>query len=140
MGSPTRLDKEDHRLTWGPNGCAVADESSFVRFLNYAQTEDDKGSRFRRQQYLYKIQAYVIAALAVQNASGSRYSNFLKENIFKPLGIQDSITDNCELEACLNKAHGYAKLEDSSILKIDTAGWTENENSPTSRLSESVAP
>ncbi|GAW10767.1 hypothetical protein ANO14919_001020 [Xylariales sp. No.14919] len=117
-------------VAWGPNGCAVVDESSFVQLLNHAQTEDQEGPRFRRKQYYYSNQAYAVVALAVQNVSGSRYSDFLEENIFKPLGMHDTVAGDRGIEACHNKAHGYAKLQDGSFTKIDTSSWTDDKNSP----------
>ncbi|RYP70452.1 hypothetical protein DL769_004962 [Monosporascus sp. CRB-8-3] len=118
-------------LVWGPNGSVTVDESSYVRFLNQSFVKDDEEPRSSRKQYYYSSQAYAVVALAVQNASGRRFSDFLQERIFKPLGMQNTITDAYDLEACHNRAHGYAKLRDQSYVKIDTDSFTNSNDSAT---------
>ncbi|KAI1326296.1 beta-lactamase/transpeptidase-like protein [Xylariaceae sp. FL0255] len=120
-------------VCWGPNGCSIVDESSFIECLNHAsaRAHGEDVSRFPKKQFYYNNQAYGAVALALQNSCGRRYADFVKERIFDPLGMKDTITDMGDLENHPNAAHGYVTLEDGSFAQVESSLFTDNKNSPT---------
>lgn len=65
------------------------------------------GSKFR-----YSNSGYALLALIIQEASGQTYAEFLKANIFDPLGMSNSVAYEKGISTVPNRAFGYAKNGD----------------------------
>jgi CubicO group peptidase (beta-lactamase class C family) len=78
------------------------------------------GSQFR-----YCNAGYVILGLIVEAVSGRRFNDFLKENIFKPLGMSHTVFYQREDYGDKNRAIGYTKRE---------SGFERTDQSTTSSL------
>ena len=67
-------------------------------------------------RYQYSDAGYVMLALIIEKVSGQKYSNYLKTNILKPLGMKTTLViDNPKIEIP-NRAFGYLKDENSWTL------------------------
>ena len=59
--------------------------------------------------YRYSNSGYALLALIVEAASGSSFARFLEENIFRPLGMSDSVAYEQGISTVSNRAYGYRK-------------------------------
>ncbi|KAF7557275.1 hypothetical protein G7Z17_g774 [Cylindrodendrum hubeiense] len=116
-------------LLLGPRGSVASEEYGFVDFLNHSPTENEEGQRFN-SWWLYNNFTYGLVGLAVQEASGQRYSDFVRARILDPLGMNDTAVSQEEVDKISNQAHGYAKLENGDYSKIDTANFTTGHHTP----------
>jgi CubicO group peptidase (beta-lactamase class C family) len=58
------------------------------------------------EQMIYNNSAYFLAGLIIEKVSGKTYADYVEENFFKPLGMDNS--SYCSNEAIWkNRAHGY---------------------------------
>jgi len=58
------------------------------------------------EQMIYNNSAYFLAGLIIEKVSGETYSDYIEENFFKPLGMDNS--SYCSNQAIWkNRAHGY---------------------------------
>jgi len=93
-----------------------------VLFILRQQTKGDfpPGSQFH-----YSNSAYALLALIVENVSGKTFPAFVKEKIFNPLGMTNSIAYVAGLSWVPNRAYGYAD---------GTSGWELSDQSVTSAV------
>jgi CubicO group peptidase (beta-lactamase class C family) len=71
-------------------------------------------------EFRYSNTAYCLLALIVEKVSGMAYSDYLKTNIFQPLGMRNSTVWN-ENEKILNKATGYQYDDTTKTFKPSDA-------------------
>jgi len=76
-------------------------------------------------QYKYSNTGYAILALIVEKISGQDYGLFLKENIFKPLKMKNSVAFEAGKSTIPNRAFGYS---------LDNGSWVETDQSLTSAV------
>ena len=76
-------------------------------------------------QYKYSNTGYAILALIVEKISGQDYGVFLKENIFKPLKMKNSVAFEEGKSTIPNRAYGYSS---------DNGSWVETDQSITSAV------
>jgi CubicO group peptidase (beta-lactamase class C family) len=76
-------------------------------------------------QYKYSNTGYAILALVVEKISGQDYGVFLKENIFKPLKMKNSVAFEEGKSTLPNRAYGYS---------LDNGSWVETDQSLTSAV------
>jgi CubicO group peptidase (beta-lactamase class C family) len=76
-------------------------------------------------QYKYSNTGYAILALIVEKISGQDYGLFLKENIFKPLKMKNSVAFEAGKSTIPNRAYGYSSGNGS---------WVETDQSMTSAV------
>ncbi len=68
--------------------------------------------------YRYSNSGYALLALVVERASKQDYPSFLRERIFKPLGMDATLARVDEGPAVPNRAYGY-RLEDGAWVRRD---------------------
>ena len=97
---------------------------SFTGFLDYASTEAtattpeklvlrfrDKPLEFQPGEKMnYSNSGYVLLGYLIEKISGQTYSEFVQENIFKPLGMQDSGYDS-NSAIIPHRASGYSPAD-----------------------------
>lgn len=66
------------------------------------------------ERWSYNNSGYYLLGLIIERISGKSYSEFLKENIFRPLGLKKTGYDNSG-EIIKNRAAGYA-LQDKTLV------------------------
>jgi len=68
------------------------------------------GDRFR-----YSNSGYAVLALIVEKVSGLSFADFLKQNIFDPLGMTNTTAHEEGFTVVANRAYGYSKQKNSYI-------------------------
>src|SRR6266849_4478143 len=63
--------------------------------------------------YRYSNTGYAFLALIVERVSGQRFADFLRENIFKPAGMNTTVAFEEGISTVPNRAYGYSRVEDS---------------------------
>jgi len=75
-------------------------------------------------RYDYSNSNYNVLAAVIENISGRSYGEFLKENIFDPLGMQDTAHDGNPAVLIENVASGYAPAGVDGFEKAPYLDWT----------------
>src|SRR5438046_4448133 len=109
-------DYEDHI----PDGTVIPLSDRDVLFILRQQSKTDfpPGAQFH-----YSNSAYALLALIVESVSGKTFPAFVKEKIFNPLGMTNSIVYVAGLSWVSNRAYGYVN---------GTSGWELSDQSVTS--------
>ena len=76
-------------------------------------------------QYRYSNSAYSLLALIVQARSGQTFAHFLKENIFAPLGMTNTLAYEAGNSVVPQRAYGHS---------LRTNGWQRTDQSLTSSV------
>lgn len=63
------------------------------------------------EKFEYSDSAYVVLAQIIERITGERYAEFLKENIFDPLGMRDTLVVDERKQKVPRLALGYAKRD-----------------------------
>ena len=69
-------------------------------------------------QYVYNNSGYVLLGYLIELLSGQTYEGFIQENIFSPLGMNDSGYDS-HTEVISHRASGYSKEVDDHVTNAD---------------------
>lgn len=96
----------------------IADLADFANFVNYEQlpaTPEQLVARFRDMPlgftpgslYDYSNSNYVLLALIIERASGKRYADYMRDEIFAPLGMANTGLDPGDFSP-LGGTRGYA--------------------------------
>jgi CubicO group peptidase (beta-lactamase class C family) len=75
--------------------------------------------------YRYSNTGYALLSLIVEKASGQRFAAFLRDRIFEPLGMRDTVAFEDGVSAVASRAFGYSARGDS---------WTRTDQSSTSAV------
>lgn len=92
----------------------INDDKSFASIARLYHPVEQIIARFKSRplefkpgsRYDYSNSGYVLLSYIIQKVSGVSYDNFLKENIFKPLGMDDTGYDS-STPIIKNRAKGY---------------------------------
>lgn len=76
-------------------------------------------------EFRYSNSGYALLALIVERKSGLPFAEFLTENIFAPLGMDNSVAHQEEVSTVPNRAYGYTLTEE---------GVENTDQSPTSAV------
>jgi CubicO group peptidase (beta-lactamase class C family) len=63
-------------------------------------------------EYRYSNSGYAMLAMIIEKVSGKRFADFLKENIFDPLGMQNTVAYENGISTVNHRAFGYTKEAD----------------------------
>jgi CubicO group peptidase (beta-lactamase class C family) len=110
--------------------CQPALRAPFDRFYNTAYppyTNTDYLAFIKQTQpplltdpgteYRYSNTAYLLLALIVEKVSGQRFDEFLKENIFAPLGLERTFVYSLMADPTIaNRATGYRTADDGRLV------------------------
>lgn len=77
------------------------------------------------QAYRYSNSGYALLALTVEKASGRSFAGFLRERIFLPLGMRDTVAYERGVSEVAHRAYGYS---------FESGRWTRTDQSPTSAV------
>ncbi|KAK0732538.1 beta-lactamase/transpeptidase-like protein [Apiosordaria backusii] len=67
-----------------------------------------------RGEYRYNNWGYEIAGRAIENLTGKKYSDFLSEKIFEPLGMSRTFNNDSECHGAANVAKGYMAFDNAA--------------------------
>ncbi|WP_049622706.1 serine hydrolase [Frateuria defendens] len=79
-----------------------------------------------RSGYAYDNILYAVATLVIEQVSGQRYADFVREHIFKPVGMDESIIHTTRLAPGLDAATGHAKADFKQLEPVPEATWDNN--------------
>src|SRR5437763_6645684 len=111
-------DYEDHI----PDGTRIPLSDRDVLFILRQQSKTDFPPGV---QFHYSNSAYALLALIMESVSGKTFPAFVKEKIFNPLGMTNSIAYVAGLSCVPSRAYGYI---------IGTSGWELSDQSVTSAV------
>ncbi len=80
--------------------------------------------------YRYSNSGYALLALIVERASGRSFQSFLRERIFLPLGMYDTLAYVKDGPVIANRAYGYSETNDGEADRR----WTRTDQSTTSAV------
>jgi len=72
-------------------------------------------------RYEYSNPGYEMLALVVERVSGQSFGQFLRETVFGPLGMENSIAFETVDTKIHNRAYGYSRADDGFVLNDDDA-------------------
>jgi CubicO group peptidase (beta-lactamase class C family) len=90
----------------------VSDADVLRMMLQQDSTYFQPGSAYR-----YSNSGYALLAMIVEKASGQRFALFLKENIFDPLGMTNTVAYEKGSSEVENRAFGYANENGELVFK-----------------------
>ncbi|MGH9768635.1 MAG: serine hydrolase domain-containing protein, partial [Blastocatellia bacterium] len=76
------------------------------------------------ERYSYSNSNYNVLAFIIEKVSGKSYGDFLKENIFDPLGMKDTGHDGKAGALIKGRASGYAPVGPSDLENASWIDWT----------------
>ena len=89
-----------------------------------ALMEQQTGTKFPPgTQWEYSNSGYCVLAMVIAKVSGMSFADFLRQRIFAPLGMNDTVAHVYGKDIVANRAYGYTK---------DSGVWLETDQSPTS--------
>jgi CubicO group peptidase (beta-lactamase class C family) len=75
--------------------------------------------------YRYSNSGYALLALVVERVSGMRYADVLRQRIFQPLGMRDTVAFEAGVSTVARRAYGYS---------FDNGTWRRTDQSSTSAV------
>ncbi|WP_460457851.1 serine hydrolase [Arenimonas alkanexedens] len=106
-------------LFWPTTG---HDTREIVRRLRYVPL----ATSFRAD-YAYDNVLYAVAQLVIEDVSGQSYGEFLRQRIFTPLAMADTVVNADELPAGADVAIGHAKFDFSELRPVPPMTWSNNQ-------------
>ena len=68
-------------------------------------------------QYRYSNSGYAVLAMIIEKVSGKSFAQFLKDNIFDPLGMTNTVAYEKGISEVANRAFGYANENGELVFK-----------------------
>jgi CubicO group peptidase (beta-lactamase class C family) len=75
--------------------------------------------------YRYSNSGYALLSLIVERASKQRYADFLRERIFRPLGMANTVAYEAGISEVAHRAYGYS---------LENGAWVRTDQSTTSAV------
>jgi len=86
----------------------VSDRGALQMMMEQNSTYFQPGATYR-----YSNSGYAVLAMIIEKISGKSFADFLKENIFTPLDMKNTIAYERGISEVLNRAYGYTVDTDS---------------------------
>lgn len=80
-----------------------------------------------RSAYAYDNILYAVAELVIEQASGQRWGDFVRQRIFFPVGMADSRTSSAQLRPGDNAAIGHALHDFKDLHPVPAQAWDNNQ-------------
>jgi CubicO group peptidase (beta-lactamase class C family) len=96
----------------------VSDRGALDILRQQHATYFEPGSEWR-----YSNSGYVVLAMMVEKLSGMTFAEFLKANIFQPLGMDATVAYQKGVSTVANRAYGYT-VDDSGVHLSDQSPWS----------------
>lgn len=110
------LDYEDFVPADSPT--QVTDSDVLDILMATDSTYFEPGTAFR-----YSNSGYAVLAMIVERKSGQSFAEFLKENIFDPLKMNNTVAYQEEISSVSDRALGYS-VTDSGTVNTDQSPWS----------------
>ncbi|WP_114240087.1 serine hydrolase [Dyella sp. C9] len=79
-----------------------------------------------RSAYAYDNILFAVATLVIEQASGQSYADFIRERIFTPVGMDESLVDMTYLKPGMDVAMGHAKFNFTELKPVPPMAWSNN--------------
>lgn len=79
-----------------------------------------------RSAYAYDNILFAVATLVIEQVSGQSYADFLRDRIFKPVGMDESLVDMTTLKPGMDTAMGHAKFNFTELKPVPPMAWSNN--------------
>lgn len=79
-----------------------------------------------RAQYAYDNVLYAVAQLVIEKVSGQSYADFIRKEIFAPVGMTESRINSDALGDASNVAVGHAKFDFKDLRPVPAMSWSNN--------------
>ena len=79
-----------------------------------------------RSAYAYDNILFAVATLVIEQASGQSYADFLRDRIFKPVGMDQTLVDKNDLKPGMDVAMGHAKFDFKDLKPVPPMAWSNN--------------
>ena len=76
-----------------------------------------------RSNYAYDNILFAVATLVIEQASGQSYADYVREHIFKPVGMDESLIDKTYLKPGMDVAMGHAKFDFKDLRPVPPMAW-----------------
>ena len=76
-----------------------------------------------RSGYAYDNILFAVATLVIEQASGQRYADYVREHIFRPVGMDESLVDMTYLKSGMDVATGHAKADFKDLQPVPPMAW-----------------
>ncbi|HEY8587780.1 MAG TPA: serine hydrolase [Rhodanobacter sp.] len=76
-----------------------------------------------RAGYAYDNILFAVATLVIEEASGQSYADYLREHLFKPVGMDESLVDMTGLKPGMDAAMGHAKADFKDLRPVPPMAW-----------------
>jgi CubicO group peptidase (beta-lactamase class C family) len=76
-----------------------------------------------RSNYAYDNILFAVATLVIEQVSGQSYADYVREHIFQPVGMDESLIDKTYLKPGMNVAIGHAKANFKDLEPVPPMAW-----------------
>ena len=76
-----------------------------------------------RSSYAYDNILFAVATLVIEQASGQSYADYVREHIFQPVGMDESLIDKTYLKPGMDVAIGHAKANFKNLEPVPPMAW-----------------
>jgi CubicO group peptidase (beta-lactamase class C family) len=76
-----------------------------------------------RGSYAYDNILFAVATLVIEQASGQSYADYVRDHIFKPVGMDESLIDMTGLKSGMDAAMGHAKFDFKDLKPVPPMAW-----------------
>ncbi|HVC16514.1 MAG TPA: serine hydrolase domain-containing protein, partial [Rhodanobacter sp.] len=102
-------------LYWPPTSYTTRDVVERLRFVPLKNGF--------RSGYAYDNILFAVATLVIEKASGQTYADFVREHIFQPVGMNESVIDKTYLKPGMDVAMGHARLDFKNLRPVPPMAW-----------------
>lgn len=76
-----------------------------------------------RSHYAYDNILFAVATLVIEKVSGQSYADYLRDHIFKPVGMNESLVDMTYLKPGMDYAMGHALYDFKNLKPVPPMAW-----------------
>ena len=76
-----------------------------------------------RSHYAYDNILFAVATLVIEKVSGESYADYLRQHIFKPVGMDESLVDMTYLKPGMDYATGHALFDFKDLKPVPPMAW-----------------
>jgi CubicO group peptidase (beta-lactamase class C family) len=76
-----------------------------------------------RGHYAYDNILFAVATLVIEKVSGQSYADFIRQHIFKPVGMDESLVDCTYLKPGMDAATGHAPYDFKDVKPVPPMAW-----------------
>jgi CubicO group peptidase (beta-lactamase class C family) len=76
-----------------------------------------------RSNYAYDNILFAVATLVIEQASGQSYADYVREHIFQPVGMDESLIDKTYLKPGMDVAIGHARANFKDLEPVPPMAW-----------------